>query len=114
MAATTAQVRREIAKMPFPAAAVREALQQELIRMARTLAEIEHQTLPEDTEVLLAHTNALDSLGVVGVLCVLDEILSFEVGESVVRAGGYESIKDAMDHVIPRIEQEWAKHHTGG
>jgi len=38
-------------------------------------------------------------LSVVEILCVLDEILPFEVGESVVRAGGYGSIQEAVDDV---------------
>ena len=114
MAVTTAQVRRETAATPFPMSAVAATLQQELVQMAKTLADIEHQALPEDIDQLLAFPNALDSLGVVGILCVLDEILPFEVGENVVRAGGYESIRDALDHVVPGIEREWKKHHNGG
>lgn len=113
MSATTAQVHRATTPV-FPAAAVLAALERELIRMAQALAQIEHKTLPENVDQLLPFPNALDSLGVIGILCVLDEILPFEVGENVVRAGGYESIKDALEHVLPRIEREWSKHHNGG
>jgi hypothetical protein len=51
---------------------------------------------------------------VVEVLCVLDELLGFEVPEDVVRAGGYETIAEAIGDVMPRIASRWRKRNGGG
>lgn len=53
----------------------------------------------------------IDSLAVVEILCVLDDILPFEANESVVRPGGYSSIDDAVKSVSGRVEKQWVKHH---
>lgn len=51
----------------------------------------------------------VDSLSVVTILCSVDDIVGFEVPQKVVRAGGYASIEEAVNHVVPRIEGLWSK-----
>ena len=98
----------------FPEAFVEKALREELISLAREKAQVDGTQVPADSDALVGFPIGLDSLLVVNNLCALDEILSFEVGENVVKAGGYDSIKDAMEHLMPRLRREWAKHHAGG
>jgi hypothetical protein len=55
----------------------------------------------------------IDSLGVVEVLCALDDLVPFPVDESVVRPGGYNSINEAVRHVVGRIERAWRQYQDG-
>jgi hypothetical protein len=101
-------------KTDFPAAAVEARLQEELIRVVKMQADLEGRTLPGSSAALLTAPSTLDSLVVVEVLCVLDELLGFEVPEDVVRAGGYETIAGAIGDLMPRIEKMWRKRNGGG
>jgi|SRR5689334_8515641 len=85
----------------FPAAVVEARLSQELTRI------VQHQALVRGS---LA---GIDSLAVVEILCALDDILPFEVNESVVKPGGYSSIEEAVKNLSERIEKRWRKHCEG-
>ncbi len=85
----------------FPAAAVETRLSEEITRI------VQHQAHVRGSAA------GIDSLAVVEILCVLDNILPFEVNESVVRPGGYSSIEDAVTSLSGRIEKRWRKHHEG-
>jgi len=98
----------------YPATHVASALKSELIASVRAIARRKGMVIPKDDGSLVAADVELDSLTVIEILCVLDEILAFEVGESVVRAGGYGSIQEAVDDVTASVEKEWIKHHHGG
>jgi acyl carrier protein len=101
-------------KVVFPAAAIQARLQEELIEVVKIQAGLENRTLPDNSAAILTGPSTLDSLVVVEVLCVLDELLGFELSEDVVRAGGYETIADAIGHLMPRIEKKWRKRNGGG
>lgn len=98
----------------YPAADVAAVLRDELIRAVRAVARLKGFAVPKNDDDLLVAVIAIDSLTVVEILCSLDDILAFEVNECAVRAGGYNSIKEAIDDVIRRVEREWKKHHIGG
>src|SRR5712692_6857707 len=85
----------------FPTAAVEARLLEEITRI------VQHQTQMRGSAA------GIDSLAVVEILCVLDDILPFEVNESVVRPGGYSSIEDAVTSLSGRIEKRWRKHQGG-
>jgi hypothetical protein len=53
----------------------------------------------------------IDSLVVVGVLCEVETRVPFELPDSLVRAGGYNSIEEAIGHLMPQIQKRWQKHH---
>ena len=80
-------------------------------------ADVEARLLTEITRIVQLQTQVsggaagIDSLAVVEILCVLDDILPFEANESVVRPGGYSSIEDAVKSVSGRVEKHWVKHH---
>jgi hypothetical protein len=94
----------------FPVDAVTNALRDKLITTAKRKA----QLIPTTPDELVNAAIEIDSLAVVEILCALDDILPFQADERVVRAGGYRSIKAAVDHVVGRVEQEWMKHQNGG
>jgi hypothetical protein len=101
-------------KADFPAAAIEARLQKELIKTVKTQADLDGRALPGNSAAMLTAPCTLDSLVVVEVLCVLDELLGFEVPEDVVRAGGYETIAEAIGDVMPRIANKWRKRNGGG
>ena len=51
----------------------------------------------------------MDSLTTVDALCVLDAVLGFKLKEDVVRTGGYDSVSEALEHLVPRIQAIWDK-----
>ena len=98
---------------PYPATQVATVMEQELIAAVRSDALRRGLAVTADDAGLVALPNFIDSLTVVELLCVADDLLPFEVTECVVRAGGYNSIVDAVTHLVGRIETKWIRHHTG-
>jgi hypothetical protein len=86
----------------FPAAAVETRLTEEITRIVQRQMHVSGKAAD------------IDSLAVVEILCVLDNILPFEVNEGVVRPGGYSSITDAVTSLSGKIEKRWRRHHEGG
>jgi len=70
--------------------------------------------LPADVAAQAAASVRLDSLDVVSLLCDVEPIVGFELKDHLVRAGGYSSVNQAMDHLMPRIEKAWEKHGNKG
>ena len=46
----------------------------------------------------------MDSLSVVAALIAVEAVVGFELRESLVRTGGYDSVQAAVDHLLPRIQ----------
>src|SRR3954471_15358936 len=97
----------------FPALAVEASLKAELLSLGEMLAGMEGKTFPTSLSSAMQDPCSLDSLAVVDILCALDELVGFDLPDRVVRAGGYESIGEALEHLMPRIEKEWQKRHGG-
>ncbi|MGB8900350.1 MAG: hypothetical protein WCC90_14420 [Methylocella sp.] len=100
-------------KLVFPATAVEKCLRKELIHIVETRAELQGQPQPSTPAANVAGPFPLDSLEVVEILCSLDELLGFELSDSVVRAGGYNALDQAISQLLPRIEKEWLKLNGG-
>ena len=100
-------------KPAFPADVVEACLRDELIQVVTSNAELQEQLLPSTPAAIVTASFPIDSLDVVGVLCKLDELVGFELPDSVVRAGGYDSINQAIQHVMPRVEKLWLKRNGG-
>jgi hypothetical protein len=98
----------------YPAPAVATVLRDELLKAVRRRYRRKGAPLPNDDAEVIILKIELDSLTVVEVLSSLDDILPFKVTESVVKAGGYNSIDAAVKHATGRIETKWTKHHDGG
>jgi len=110
----TTTIKPAAPSLPFPAAAVAECLRDELITAVQAAAALEKKPLPASESGLTTLPIFIDSLSVVETLCVLDDVLPFSVDESVVRAGGYNSIDAAINHVVSRIEKKWNEYYSGG
>lgn len=98
----------------FPAAAVEAKLRAALIDVVDGTAGMAGVTLPSDTAAKCKVVIQIDSLDVVDVLCGVEEIVGHELKDSIVRAGGYKSIDEALGHVMPRLEKSWKKHQAKG
>jgi hypothetical protein len=98
----------------YPAADVAAVLRHELINVVRRRYRRKGTPLPKDDDEVVILTIEIDSLTVVELLSSLDDILPFEVTESVVKAGGYGSIAAAVKHVTGRVESKWSKFHAEG
>jgi len=53
----------------------------------------------------------IDSLVVVEVLLEVEPKVPFELPDSLVQAGGYDSIDEVVQHHMPRLEKRWRKFH---
>lgn len=101
-------------KPAYPAGDVAGVLCHELLGAIRRRFRRKGVPLPKNDEEVVIMTIDIDSLTVVELLSSLDDILPFEVSESVVKAGGYDSIDAAVKHLTGRIATKWNKHHGGG
>lgn len=98
--------------LAFPQAAVETALRDELVSYVVSLAPLKAVSLPTAAAAKITFKFQIDSLGVVDLLCEVEPLLGFALKDSVVRAGGYGSIAEAMSHLMPRIEKAWLKKHA--
>lgn len=98
----------------FPKAAVETKLRAELIASAESEALMKGDTLPADVPGKCAAAVRLDSLDVVSLLCSVEPVVGFELKDQLVKAGGYNSVNEAMEHLMPRIEKAWEKHGSKG
>lgn len=105
-------LRDKIVTAPFPAAEVEACLRAELEQLARGEAAARGIALPVGASIGGASI-ALDSLGVVDTLCAIEPVVGFELKESIVRSGGYDSIDEAVADLMPRISRAWDRRKSG-
>jgi acyl carrier protein len=84
-----------------------------LVKAVRTRYRRKGLALPKADDEVVVLTIEIDSITVVELLANLDDLLPLKVTESVVKAGGYDSIAAAVKHVVGRLESQWAKYHKG-
>lgn len=106
---TTALALSPVKVPPFPLAAVEAILRDELVEAVKIEASIRGMSVPAVPAQISKMPVEIDSLVVVTIICQIEPIIGFELPESVVRAGGYISVENALGHLLPRLEQEWMK-----
>ena len=97
-------------KQGFPLDEVTKALVNELLLIATDEAQVWGVILPGDRPGMMAAAIRMDSLTVVATLVAVEKHLGFELKESIVRTGGYDSVQAAIDHLVPRIQMAWGMH----
>ena len=100
----------ETKKGTFPRSAVELALRDELTTAAATEAALHGNSLPATPAEAVLAPVSIDSLTVVEVVCAVEPVLGFKPSNATVRPGGYNSIQDAMNHLMSRLERQWRKH----
>jgi hypothetical protein len=98
----------------FPKAEVEAKLKEVLLGAAQTDAALKGIAFPNDMTGQASAFVRLDSLDVVSLLCDIEPIIKFELKDSLVRAGGYSSVNQAMEHLMPCIEKAWEKNGSKG
>lgn len=93
----------------FPEQALRDVLRKELITAATIEAATHGATLPMLPAKAVVAPVTIDSLVVVELLCAVEPVLGFPPSDNTVRAGGYNSVQDALDHLMPGLEDQWRK-----
>ena len=53
----------------------------------------------------------IDSLVVVSVLCEVETIFPFDLPESLVEEGGYDTVDDVIEDIMPKLEKRWRRHY---
>ena len=53
---------------------------------------------------------SIDSLVVVSILCEIEPTVPFDLPESFVRPGGYETVDDVIQDIMPKLEMRWREH----
>ena len=106
---TATSEKEKVAAMTFPAGVIEAQLRQELLVAAEEAAALSGASVPSDIAGKSSARVQIDSLVVVEILCTIEPIVGFELEDSVVRAGGYESVDEALKSLIPRIAKEWHK-----
>lgn len=53
----------------------------------------------------------IDSLVVVSILCEIEPKVPFKLPDSLVQAGGYETVDRVIEHIMPKLKKRWRKHH---
>jgi hypothetical protein len=93
----------------FPKSAIEAALRGELIEAIKIEASIRGIPLPVSPAQMAKASVQVDSLVVVSILCTVEPIVGFDLPDSVVHAGGYSSVENALGYLLPLIEKEWMK-----
>lgn len=98
----------------FPAAEVEACLRKALTDAIVSEASMKSIAMPGTPAEQMAMRYQIDSLTVVELLCAADKVAGFELKQNLVRPGGYESVNEAIHHLMPRIEAAWKKHKNKG
>lgn len=97
----------------FPEQQVEAMLLEELLCAAESEASMRGIILPQNPAVAVLAPIPIDSLVAVELLCAVEPMLGFAPRDATVRTGGYGSVKDALDHLIPRLKKQWHKKNGG-
>lgn len=93
----------------FPRREVEAVLRAELMAVAQAEADMNGFSLPAELSVAVVALVPMDSLVVVETLCSVEPVVGFSPNNATVRTGGYNSVQDALDHMVPRLERQWRK-----
>lgn len=93
----------------FPRHELELLLTDELMLAAETEAGMLGTSMPTQRTQAITAPVPIDSLVVVEILCAVEPLLGFPPPDATVQSGGYVSVKDALDHLLPRLESQWQK-----
>ncbi len=93
----------------FPTPEIKKCLRDELIEAVKSEAAVKGDALPATPAAIATTTFQIDSLVVVSLLTAVEAVIGCNLPDIVVRAGGYTSVEQALEQLVPRIENHWAK-----
>jgi len=111
---TVGTIAKPVTTKAFPGAATAAKLRDLLLEAVMSHAQLKGYTLPADIAGKCGAAVHLDSLCVVDLLCGVESVVGFELKDSLVKTGGYRSINDAIEHLMPHIEKARTKNNSTG
>lgn len=97
----------------FQAAAIEAALRDALISNVQDQATLYGVQLPDSLSDLSKQSVSIDSLIVVEILCAVEPLVGSELPQKLVKEGGYASVDQAVENLMPKIEKVWQKIQKG-
>lgn len=97
----------------FQSAAIEAALRDALISNVQDQATMYGVELSESLSDVSKQSVSIDSLIVVEILCAVEPLVGSELPQKLVKEGGYDSVDQAVDHLMPKIEKVWQKSQKG-
>jgi hypothetical protein len=97
----------------FPRHELELLLTDELLQAAETEANMRGFAMPKQRAQAAATPVPIDSLVAVAIVCAIEPVIGFSPPDATVRAGGYSSVQDALDHLLPRLHHQWQRKHGG-
>lgn len=94
----------------FPATRVAAVLHEEFVSAVAVEAELLEVLLPEESNDIAQMPFDIDSLLAIEILLAVEDLVGIELPSSVVKAGGYGSVDNAIETLLPKIEKHWKKH----
>lgn len=107
--AIESDIEEKVKPSSFPRQELETILRNELMGVAECEADMQGFSLPKEPRVAAVAPVLMDSLVVVEILCSVEDLLGFQPRDATVRTGGYNSVQDALDHMMPRLEKQWLK-----
>ncbi|MFB9950952.1 hypothetical protein ACFFP0_19050 [Rhizobium puerariae] len=106
MSTTTAT----LGSVTFPASSIEATLRADLVDAIKNEAGMKGIVLPSSIAAISSMPVPVDSLVVVSILCNVEPALGFLLPDKVVKSGGYSSVDEAIQLLLPKIEDRWKKH----
>ena len=107
--AVSTETKGKTSTTSFPRKATEALLREELMGAAEAEADMNGFTFPNEPGAAAIAPIPMDSLVVVDLLCSIENLLGFQPKPATVKTGGYDSVQDALDHLMPRLEKQWRK-----
>jgi hypothetical protein len=95
----------------FPAKAIESSIREFLAEEGAMQAVLHGKSPTTGGSSGIGPQPVIDSLVVVEVLIELEGLVPFDLPESFVRAGGYDSVDEVVQHLMPKIQQKWSQQH---
>ncbi len=97
----------------FPAAQIESQLRMQIAAEAKVQAQL-RGTGTGSNPSLRQSSKAepeIDSLVAVEALTVIESLVPFALSESLIRPGGYTSVNDFIDDLLPKVKNQWLEYH---
>ena len=95
----------------FPAGEIETCIRDFLAEEAEMQATLHGGSMSGPSGGSIGPQPVIDSLVVVEILLEIEPMVPFELPDSLVRPGGYNSITGVVQHLIPQLETQWRKYH---
>ena len=108
---TTATTAKPKTQAAFPAQAIEASIRGFLAQEGAMQAVLHGVGAAGGSKGVIGPQPDIDSLVVVEVLLELETQVPFELPESLVQAGGYDSVDEVVQHLMPKLQLRWNQHH---